>query len=118
MDEIRVRVWDISNKEMLPSSSIWKCNFTLYTHGDYIIMQYSGCKDKNNKEIFAGDILQDDYGNIFEVLWSKSAFIVYKNKSEVSILLMAIDTKNVTIISNIHIDYYYIRNPKKQIIES
>jgi len=59
MREIKFRCWRISIKEMYPPASIWKmnlwgCDFT----DDIILMQYTGLKDKNGKEIYEGDILK------------------------------------------------------------
>ncbi len=62
MREIKFRAWDKYNKVMqpllsiLPNMSVALSQFRL----DYIggIMQYTGLKDKNGKEIYEKDVIQ------------------------------------------------------------
>jgi len=63
MREIKFRAWDIYNKEMVysetpPSFSFWKW-FAYDSRTP--LMEYTGLKDKNGKEIYEGDIVKSEY---------------------------------------------------------
>lgn len=71
MREIKFRIWDVENKEML---KVQELDFEPTFYGgrmairpdqyndyfdteDMILMQYTGLKDKNGKEIYEGDVV-------------------------------------------------------------
>jgi len=57
MREIKFRAWD--GKKMLQGQSVMNLSLaTLLTWSDKV-MQFTGLKDKNGKEIYEGDLIQD-----------------------------------------------------------
>lgn len=65
MREIKFRFWSVENV-MLDDHEGWSegigINYALHCSGEYgyKIMQYTGLKDKNGKDIFEGDVLSKD----------------------------------------------------------
>lgn len=90
MREIKFRAWDKKRKTMnytddflvrFNGDVVKECEveFTheidILTVDDCILMQYIGLKDKNGKEIYEGDILEQ-YGSIGKVIYEDDRFYV------------------------------------------
>ena len=85
MKEIKFRVWD--NDLEIMSYSDTDIFITFSDDGicigyeiddeidDYELMQYAGCKDKNNKEIYEGDIVKTKE-HTGQIIYSKGMFFI------------------------------------------
>lgn len=82
MRTIKFRAWDTDLKVMFQNWSVmpdYKTRDYLLENGKtlpeeiIILMQFTGLFDRNGKEIYCGDILQDYEGKLSEVIWVEAS---------------------------------------------
>jgi uncharacterized phage protein (TIGR01671 family) len=104
MREIKFRAWDKKKEEISDCNDIWFLDDaslnSIFENKNYIFMQYTGLKDKNGKEIYEGDIITDDNGEMVydEVIFCKGTFCIKKGKNQYHIF----NEKNVKVLGNIY----------------
>ena len=120
MKEVKFRLWLLDEDRMIhmdnkedefslcggqPSLSL-KCTYRDYSDNeDFVLMQYTGLKDKNGKEIYEGDLVE----------WSCETEICSSPRSEISIVEFR-KGSFFPVASPTHTCYYSVEDPVCEVI--
>ena len=115
--EIKFRAWNMLSKTLEPVSSIdWifdedeeriipdVCTESTKVAEKPILMQYTGLKDKNGKEIYEGDIVKEGQF-VMQVVWNEKMASFGLSRAEWTFMHYfgeASNPENCEIIGNIH----------------
>ena len=86
MREIKFRAWDKETASWTtPGSLAVEPDFSLKgLGGDIVLMQFTGLKDKNGKEVYEGDIITDAHGVKLAIGFHDGGFwCVYPNGTKI-----------------------------------
>lgn len=126
--EIKFRAWDINKNKMFQVQKLvgntgdsriyadWEVfeegkkeslrSYDKMTNDEVYLMQYTGLKDKNGKEIYEGDIvkLEGYYHSIYEVVFIRSSFVLQDSDKSKGLYVRIVmqDTYQMEIIGNIY----------------
>ena len=120
MREIKFRVWDESKKVMLSQVGSWYFNdeyneiafhmndVTFSDHKYLKLMQYTGLKDRNGKEIYEGDVIEEYDDGLYHwvVKWDNECACFYLHEQNIGEKFYLDDLVSVVdkgkVIGNIH----------------
>lgn len=107
MREIKFRVWDTDFKKMLLVNDAKFVNGVMIGakgvswDSKVVIMQFTGLKDKNSREIFESDILKD-YGEVVWVEQSASFRVNPFGNKDISFMESFLNMDELEVIGNVY----------------
>ena len=110
MREIKFRAWDKLNKEMFnveimdfQERKVYKDTVSYRKFNDIELMQYTGLKDKNEKEIYEGDIVIH-HSKMHKIIFNteKARFVLRDDEFELEIPFTNNNNKRMEIVGNIY----------------
>ena len=105
MREIKFRAWNETNERLVyPNGHIFTSADILNQYDD--VMQYTGFKDSNGKEIYEGDILEFEdsyeYKGVYTVWIIEGGWSITQNCKYIDDLWNCVKNQYCEIIGNIH----------------
>ena len=70
MRELKFRAWN-KKKTLFPMTYNIELGYARVDFRRHKLMQYTGLKDKNGKEIYEGDIVKNYIGQVGTIIWVK-----------------------------------------------
>lgn len=102
MREIKFRTWNPNGKKMNGLHGCIVLNDRIVRGlADSILMQYTGLKDKNGKEIYEGDIVRSTFNGIGKIEWDERN-ATYRSVGKTADMTLSVVTRESEIIGNIY----------------
>jgi YopX protein len=121
--EIKFRAWDGKKKDWISKFRIYsdggKVVGVNHAYGNIHLMQFTGLKDKNGKEIYEGDLVKlDEYRHgpeVREIFWSNKSDCGFTWHDGLGLIFCEGNVEHFEVIGNIYENPELLSNEKVEI---